>query len=428
MCNGKYLPVVSFHKDKLMYRKLLLASSLLLVLIFQGCLKDNTLKTYTILEPVYKDKAEVYANIKSNPAVPIEKPGKIFLYGNYVFLNDVDKGVHIIDNSNPSNPVVKAFINIPGNLDIAVKGNTLYADLYTDLVVIDITNPLDAKFIKYLPDIFPSRNYSNGFVAEKDKVITGWIKKDTTIRINDMCYRCNLLYSYSGQGSSGPSVNAGPIGVSGSMARFALVNNFLYTVNNQRLTSFDLTTPLTPVQASSDQVGWNIETIFPFRDKLFIGSRTGMFIYDITNTGNPQLQGQFAHVQSCDPVIADGSYAYVTLRAGNNCGDLQSQLDVININNVNAPQLVKTYSLKNPYGLSKDGNLLFICDGTAGLKVYDAADPLNIVLKHQVNGLETYDVIALNGHLMVVAKDGLYQFSYSNNALNQLSKIPVNRN
>ncbi|MDZ4794620.1 MAG: hypothetical protein SGI83_10105, partial [Bacteroidota bacterium] len=115
-----------------------------LCFILQGCLKDKLTKTYTILTPVYKEKSEVYANIKSNAPRPLESPGKIFMYGNYIFLNEVDKGVHIIDNANPASPVMKAFINIPGNLDIAVKGNTMYADLYADMVVVDISNPLQA--------------------------------------------------------------------------------------------------------------------------------------------------------------------------------------------------------------------------------------------------------------------------------------------
>src|SRR5258706_3123876 len=90
---------------------------LLLNFLFHSCMKDELTRTYTIMRPVYKNKSEVYANIKSNPPRAIENPGKIFLYGNYIFLNEIDKGVHIIDNSNPSNPVVKAFIDIPGNLD-----------------------------------------------------------------------------------------------------------------------------------------------------------------------------------------------------------------------------------------------------------------------------------------------------------------------
>src|SRR6266446_6677913 len=123
-------------------KKMSIAASVLCIsFLLQGCLKDKLTQTYSILVPIYKAKDEVYGNIKSNVPQEIQSPGKIFLYGNYIFLNEIDKGVHIIDNSNPASPVEKAFIDIPGNLDIAVKGSTLYADLYTDLVVVDISNP-----------------------------------------------------------------------------------------------------------------------------------------------------------------------------------------------------------------------------------------------------------------------------------------------
>ena len=110
------------------------------MLTFSACIKDTCkqLHTYTYYEPVYKTKEEVRANIKSNPARSIENPGKIYTFGKYIFLNEVDKGIHVIDNTNPSQPKNIFFIDIPGNLDIAVKGNILYADLYTDLVAIDI--------------------------------------------------------------------------------------------------------------------------------------------------------------------------------------------------------------------------------------------------------------------------------------------------
>lgn len=114
---------------------------------FAGCLKDSVTRTYTykLFRPVYKTTAEVRANIKSNASVAVQQPGKLFIKGDYIFLNELDKGIHIIDNSNPAQPKNVAFIDIPGNLDLAVKGNTLYADLYTDLVAIDITDPLAAK-------------------------------------------------------------------------------------------------------------------------------------------------------------------------------------------------------------------------------------------------------------------------------------------
>ncbi len=378
--------------------------------------------------PVYKSKAEVFANIKSNAPTEISQPGKIFMFGNYIFLNDIDKGIHIIDNSNPANPQKKAFINIPGNLDIAVKGNTLYADLYSDMVVIDITDPMQARFVKYIAGIFPQRNYVNGFMSDSNRVVVDWIKRDTTVRIDQTCNNC-FYAQLSSSGGGGPMMGpSSPVAMAGSMARFALVNDYLYTVNSSKLSSFNISNPLSPLQTASQQVAWNIETIYPFRNKLFIGSMTGMFIYDLANPAVPKSEGQFTHMRSCDPVIADGNYAYVTLRGGNFCGDINNQMDIVNVSSMSSPWLVKSVMLKNPYGLSKDGNSLFVCDGTSGLKMFDATDPANPILKKEIGGIETYDAIAYNGRLLLVAKDGLYQYTYSfPSTLNLESKLVINR-
>jgi hypothetical protein len=89
--------------------------------------------------------------------------------------------------------------------------------------------------------------------------------------------------------------------------------------------------------------------------------------------------------------------------------------------------LVKTYGLTNPHGLSKDGDLLFVCDGSDGLKVYNASNVLSLQLLDHVKNIETYDVIAWNNRALVVAKDGLYQFDYSDpNNIKLLSKISIN--
>ena len=95
----------------------------------------------------------------------------------------------------------------------------------------------------------------------------------------------------------------------------------------------------------------------------------------------------------------------------------------MNIENINNPQLIKSYPLTNPHGLSKDGNTLYICDGSDGVKVYDATNVNNIVLLKQIRNVTAYDVIAFNNQAMVVADDGLYQFAYSNGEIKLLSKI-----
>ncbi len=173
----------------------------LLLFSIQSCLKDKLTHTYTVYTPIYETKEQVALNIKSNEPKDVQMPGKFFVYGNYIFLNEIDKGVHIIDNTDPGNPVVKAFVDIPGNLDIAVKGNILYADMYQDLIAVDISDPLHAKLVKDLPDVFSERYYANGFVADNNRIIVGWSKKDTTVELQPS--RNYLMYpvAYDAQGA-----------------------------------------------------------------------------------------------------------------------------------------------------------------------------------------------------------------------------------
>src|SRR5687767_5779688 len=97
------------------------------VVFFTGCTKDkcSTSYTYQVYEPVYLDYATLRGSVASDAPRDLQNPGKIYLYGSYLFVNEVNEGVHVIDNTNPANPINKAFIKIPGNMDIAVQGNFL---------------------------------------------------------------------------------------------------------------------------------------------------------------------------------------------------------------------------------------------------------------------------------------------------------------
>ncbi|WP_276500602.1 LVIVD repeat-containing protein [Terrimonas pollutisoli] len=401
-------------------------------LLFTACVKDSCKEThtYTYFVPVYKAKEEVKANIKSNASKEIEKPGKIYTLGNYIFLNEVDKGIHVIDNSNPSSPVNISFIDIPGNMDMAVKGNILYADLYGDLVTIDITDPRNVKLTKTIEGIFPERMWGNGFRGSGD-IVVDWIRKDTTV--TESCKRRNWLFEgradiFFASSQVNAAVSASPVGVGGSMARFTIVNDYMYTVDMHNLKCISISNAADPVLKSNVNAGFDIETIFPFKNTLFVGSMGGMYIFDITNPESPVAKSTFVHSRACDPVIADDKYAYVTLRAGTTCGPSANELQVIDIKNLASPSLVKSYPLSGPYGLAKDDDLLFICDGTAGLKAYNAADVQNLQLKKTISGIDTYDVIAMNKIALVVAKDGLYQYDYSDvSDIKLLSKIVIEK-
>ena len=236
----------------------------------------------------------------------------------------------------------------------------------------------------------------------------------------------SLLISGCDADSASPaSPEAGGGGRGGSLARFAIMGNTLYAVDDTNLRTFDLSTPTTPVPGAVLQVGSGIETIFPHAPYLFIGSQFGMYIYDAAAGGSPQFVGGYQHFMSCDPVVVDGRYAYITLRAGGPCGRGLSQLDVVDLANITQPQLARTFPLAEPYGLGVDSSQVFVCD--KGIKVFDARNTPDL---RQVGSFDiaATDVIAHRGVLLVTGADGLYQYRYraaGGGALNLLSRIPV---
>jgi hypothetical protein len=404
--------------------------------LLQGCVKGTVSKTrtytYTTYTPVYQLKQSVLAGVNGDPAKSIDSLGKIYLWNNYIFLGDVDKGIHIIDNSEPSHPVQVGFLNIPGNQDIAIRGNILFADMYSDLLEIDISNLHRVKINSMLPSLFPDRSFVNGYNMDSSVVITSWIKKDTTVTVSE---DPNLIRNnpggpvYFAAAASATGTSANKTGVAGSTAKMVIINNFLYAITEMHtLGAIDITDPSSPKITYNQFSGFDLETIFPFSDKLFLGSDIGTFIYDISNPANPSQIGEFRHGQACDPVITDGNFAYITLHAGTYCGGASNELDVVNVQNITQPSLVNTYPMISPKGLAKDGNLLFVCDGPDVVKLFDATHPENIRLIFQISSTGPYDVIAGKGTLLVMGDQGLYQYDYSDvTDIRQLSFFPVKR-
>jgi len=400
-------------------------------------MKDTVKESYSFYRPVYQTKEAIKNGIKNLPAADIERPGKIVLKGNYLFLNDIDRGIHIIDLADPANPKKLSFIDIPGSMDLAVNGNFLYADCYTDLVTLDITDPLNVAVKQFINGVFPHRYYGS-FLADTTQVIRKWIKVDTSItrdftgRAGQQIFfdRSGVFFSLGSRFLASSFSGTGAIGIAGSTARFGLQQNRMYTVSHDDLKVFNVTKPDAPVYTNKvDLVQGNIETIFPYKNNLFIGAQGGMFIYSASNPDQPSLLGQFTHVRSCDPVVADDTHAYVTLSGGTMCGGFSNQLDVVDIKNLLSPKLLKTYPLKSPKGLSKDGNTLLICDGTDGLKLFDVTDPTNVTHIKTLSGFEPHDVIALQGYAIAVASDGIYTVDYRQPAnAGIIGKIVINKN
>ena len=414
---------------------------LALIFILSGC-EDKYTEEYLSLEPVYMSYKDFREAVKTESTHSLTKPGKIYYKDNYLYINEIMKGIHVYNNANPASPQYVGFITIPGNVDMVIRGNIMYADSYIDLVGIDISNPANVKEVARLKSVFPysvppyEPYYRLGQIDDTQGVVTDWKIKKIRKEIEQISYPVYPVFfgsrfaefSLSADGSKNGAQQTSAAGIGGSMARFGLIGNHLLAVDNSTYYNFDLTNATSPSLETKTGINWGIETMFLSDNTMFLGTRNGMLVYNVSDVTKPTYISSFWHATGCDPVVVQNNRAYVTIRGGNPCGSNINRLDVLDITNLKVPILMRSYSMTGPYGLGIDDDVLFVCDGTAGLKVYNAADPY-LITEHLIatfKDINAYDVIPLGNSLLMIGADGFYQYDYTNlNDIKQISSIKV---
>ncbi|MCD6542873.1 MAG: hypothetical protein J7K34_00030 [Flavobacteriaceae bacterium] len=404
----------------------------MLFFVLQSC-NDETDGEFVLVNvatPKYMTKEALRSSVRITSPMPIIESGKIYVYNDLVLVNDIENGIHIIDNSNPKSPKKVACIKIEASNDMEIKGDYLYVDSLMDLVIFDISDINNIKEVARLKDVFPSYvvipfmddllfDYE-GHTPNSDEIIIGWKvtqERRSIEEIENLKTRFTDIVAFSEANVS--------VGQGGSLARFKIVGDYLYAVDSHNINIFNIDKLENPQQLSSIFAGFDIETIFNRGDYLFLGSMSGMFIYDIKSPATPQFVSEFQHGTACDPVVVDDDYAYITLRAGNLCGALDSSLQIVDITDLYNPKLKKSYSMDNPYGLGVKNNLLFICDGNSGLKVYDKTNVEDLQLIDHFKDINTFDVIPLDNRLLMIGEEVLYQYTYTENEINLLSQFSL---
>jgi hypothetical protein len=387
-------------------------------------------KEVLVAKPITMTLNELHASTGSLLPEPIQNSGKIYAYQDYIFINDLYRGIHVIDNSNPSNPEKIRFINIPGNVDLSIKDNFLYADCLRDLVIMDISDIHNIRPVARLEGVLQDNtpwpieadiiDYAE--IDYENEVIVGWDLVMEERELAEINSRIDNIVTFD---SFSESANGGGTGEGGSMARFKIVGEYLYIVDWHNINVFNISNLEKPEVLESVFAGFDIETIFNRGDHLFLGSRSGMYIYNISRPETPTFVSEFQHGTACDPVVVDDQYAYVTLRGGNDCGATESGLFVIDITDLKKPFEVKSYPMDGPYGLGIKDNLIFICDGNSGLKVYNKENVLDLKLVNHFEEIQTYDVIPLSNQLLMVGDQVLYQYEYLENQIRLLSEFSL---
>ncbi len=413
-------------------KKLILLPVFLTTLFFVSCDNDNNeFADYLVARPLIMTKAEFASSVDIIAPIPINESGKIYTYNDYIFVNDRYQGIHVIDNSNPQQPVKIAFIKIPGNVDISVKDDYLYADSLMDLVVLDISDINNIVQINRLENVL----YNNVFwpfeadIVEhegydyENEIVVGWETTTERRLISEVEQRTDIgVFNDAALAESA----GGDTGQGGSLARFKIVADYLYAVDSHNINVFNISDLGNPQDLEDVYAGFDIETIFNRGNHLFLGSMRGMYIYDITNPAVPTFVSEFQHGTACDPVVVDENYAYVTLRGGNGCGALESGLFIVDISDIQNPELTISYPMDEPYGLGIQNEKIFVCDGSSGLKVYDKTDVEDLKMLDHFRDIVTFDVIPLESHLIMVGEGVLYQYEYLDDGIKLISQIGLN--
>lgn len=420
-------------------KKLMYLFFMSVICMLYGCNDDMKVKetiTFTVNKPILMsaDAFRSSVKVKTQPE-EITQQGKICFYEGYLYISEPGKGIHIIDNRNPSSPSPVGFIELIGNADVAIRNNMLYADSYVDLVWFDITNPALPVLKNRLENVFPYAfpPVEEGTIdypmcetaAANSQIVVGWTQVEESYTYE--YYKDQIMYNDAMTNSSGNS-SGSSTGVNGSMSRFGFYQHYLYVVLNNQMSIFDLSGDK-PVKAVDNiGIGSNVETIFSYKDYMFMGTPTGMLIYSVADPLKPEYQSMMWHVYGCDPVVVEDDIAYVTVHAGNNCGQNFNELIILDVKDVKNPQPIVSYTMTKPKGLGIDNGTLFLCDD--GLKIYNASDPQTLMANRlaHYSGMEGYDVIPHDNVLMMIADDGIYQYDYSNlKEIKQLSKLAVKK-
>ncbi|WP_141719782.1 hypothetical protein [Roseivirga misakiensis] len=212
--------------------------------------------------------------------------------------------------------------------------------------------------------------------------------------------------------------NLSGTGVGGSLAKFTISNNQVIVINGSEVKQFDILPSDELSEKHTLQIFRQLETIFPYEDKILIGSTAAVIFLGFDADGLLTILSTYDHLTACDPVVASNGIAFSTLKVTDCRAGSDDLLEAIDISDIENPTVLKVYSTESPFGLAIRGSSLFVCE-KGGLTMYsfNAEGELIEMDFLTIDGAVPLDIIANTGYLIVRTTNGIYNVSYSDTAL-----------
>ena len=326
-----------------------------------------------------------------SPRLPLY-PGNIYSIDSLLLIADEKQGIFIYSVAATDTPRLVQTIQQYGVRGVAMKDSTMYIGTWRGVNVYRRASDgsYDSVYAVYRNAGY---DYEDYYVSDTRPLFG--------------C-GCNEPVNYTG----GTEVSDGG-GIGGSYAIFAILDTFLYVVDNQYLVTFSIAKPDAPYRLSYLDVNWSIETIYPMESHLYIGGANGMYIIDRSDGAHPKLSGSVDHFRACDPVVVQDSTAWVTLRSGGFCGTSSDELWTVAVTDPYHPQLLHTTAAPTPYGLVVRDSLLYVANGNNGFSLYRVKTGEPLLIKQWAT-FAAKDFIWKDTRLFVMAFSAVYIFGIDN--------------
>ena len=415
------------------------------LLALGACEKDSCTDRWTqeVWAPVTLDRETVHDSIALLPARELCVGSGLYAYGDYLFANLPREGYHLLDNRDPANPTPVAFLRVPGATHMAFVDGRLVSDSYADLLVLDFDGQR-LELLSHHPNFLLHDNQLGP--DDPGETVIGYELREMEFEQScdggltgrwGGCAFCDVrtLEATSfdvgrGGGLGSPSVNT-----SGSLSRIAFAGQHVYVLGETQLATYRLDGGEL-VNTNNQQPGWGLETATVRAGFLYLGSMTGMHIYDLADPAVPRFRSRYQHFTACDPVAVEGDRAVVTLRSGTRCGGAAENVAIVlDISDRDNPRELQTLAMNNPRGVALHQGSLYVCDGPNGLRVYDFDDGAIGLRAREGQGddsRETTDVAVLpyptGTVVLTIGPDHLTQYRREGVAeVSRLSRLQADR-
>ncbi len=416
---------------------------LVAMLFATACEKDSCEQTWTqvVAVPVTLDRAEIQEDIGLEPAIDLCVGGGIYAYGDYIFMNRLNEGYHILNNQRPESPQNVAFLRIPGATQMAFIEGKLVSNSYADLVTLEMDGIQSARLVSSTPNFLLDENT---LPVDESSVVVGYEDQEVEFTQTcdgsivgqwDGCQNCDFAIN-AGENSSGfGGFGTSSVNTAGSISRMAFSGNLLYVIGSSRLSTYSMENNLL-INTNNQQQTFGMETVIVRDGFLYVGSQSGMHTYSLENARVPAFLSTFTHFTGCDPVAVENDIAIVTVRDGRDCGNTSlNVMYVLDISDKSNPVELTSANMNNPRGVALYNGTIYLCDGDAGLKVFDLdGGSFPTVAQRQ---LQVFDEVSMTDVavlpyaagdiLLTVGAEHLSQFSISSTGeLSPTSRVAAN--